>query len=166
MSDNSIDPMPEFDQIQLEQSMETFRMIQGKIFSVVLGLTVADVTLIGFAVEGKNAWIALIGAVCFVIMYLYIFISRQFLNASVLTALSIEKKYGSKDIDWLVTSCIKNSTSKQIREQLLNEFPYYNSNYTNQRKPTFGFTKSRYGAEITLFVLFAIQVVTCLIIAC
>jgi hypothetical protein len=110
----------EFEKIQLVQSLETFRMIQSKLFNVIIGLILANVTIIGFAIDKQKPAIALIGVACYVLMNFYIKKARKFMSAAITTAVSIEEKYGDKSIEWLVTSSLKKTSNKDVVKKLSN----------------------------------------------
>lgn len=151
----------EFQKIQLEQSMETFRMIQNKIFMVISGLIVANVTIIGFAIEKQKPLIALIGIACYLLMWFYIKICRRFMIAAITTAMSIEEKYGEKDIHWLVTSSIEKTANKEVRTKISNIGKLENQNERLeelQKLSLTGFTVNKWLMDILIWGFCIIQI--------
>jgi hypothetical protein len=159
----------EFEKIQLEQSMETFRMIQDRLFMIILGLIVANVTIIGFAIDKQKPLIALIGIACYILMWFYIKVSRRFINAATITAMSIEEKYGDRSIEWLVTSSLKKTANKDVRNTILNIRKLNNlEDRLNiiQKLSSTGHTANKWLPELLIGGLCTIQISTVYYLVC
>lgn len=158
----------EFEKIQLEQSMETFRMIQNRLFMVILGLIVANVTIIGFAIEKQKPLIALIGVACYFLMWFYIKVCRRFMSSAITTAMSIEEKYGDKNIEWLVTSSLKKSVNKEVRKKIIDINYLQNQDErlkAIQNLSITGYTGNKYGVQILIFGICLIQIIVTILLA-
>ena len=85
---------------------------------MIYGLIIANVTIIGFAASSNKPIIALIGIPCYILMWFYIKVCRRFLNAATITAMSIEEKYGDKNIECLVTSSLRKAKQKDVSNEI------------------------------------------------
>lgn len=99
----SVQAVPEFSKLQLQQSIETYRVQMSLMVQICTVLVVADATTVGYGVQQKMAGIIWVGIVFPVTMFLLIRVIIRLLVPVLATALAIEAKYKDPEIAGLMS---------------------------------------------------------------
>ena len=109
----------DFSKFQLQEVLSTYRTQYTLLVQVFTVLTIADVSIIGYAVHEKMGGIIFVGIV-FPITMLYVkYRVRKYMTAVIYTGLRIESRHGSPDDDWIVSTYVQlNYGSRYVRDMM------------------------------------------------
>jgi hypothetical protein len=110
-SGKAIDTDKEFVRLQYQQAMETYRTQLNLLIQIATVLVVADATVVGYAISTQIAGVLFVGLIFpLALMFINRLIFR-FTLPVIYVAISLERKFGSDNIDWLATTFISDVVS-------------------------------------------------------
>jgi ascorbate-specific PTS system EIIC-type component UlaA len=102
----------EFVKLQIEQALEIYRAQLSMLLQSLTAFIVGDMTLIGFAVNQRNASMILLGTAFPMVAFYIIKKTNEILVSMLFTAVSLEQKYGGDD-DWLASTLLAVANSPE-----------------------------------------------------
>jgi hypothetical protein len=109
---------PEFIKIQFQETIELFRSQLTMLVQAGTFLLLADVTVIGYAMNTRIAGILCIGALFPIMLWFLVTRVNQLMLPVLFTALSLEHRYGDREGDWLASTFLSTLVSPDYPEQL------------------------------------------------
>jgi hypothetical protein len=103
--------LPEITKLQLQQSIETYRVQMSLLVQICTVLVVADATTVGYAIQQKLAGIIWVGTVFPITMYLIIRVIFRLTLPVLATAIAIESKYKDPEVAGLMSNFVSISIS-------------------------------------------------------
>jgi hypothetical protein len=94
----------DFAALQLKESLETLRTQVNLLIQILSGFIFLNVTIMGFAVTNKLAGLFFVGALIPLAMIFIIQGALKWIVPILYTSVSLEKKYGVQDADYLVST--------------------------------------------------------------
>lgn len=110
--------LPEITKIQLQQSVETYRVQLSLLVQICTVFVVADATTVGYALQQRVAGIFWIGLIFPLTMFLIVQVVFRLSLPVLATAISIETKYKDADVVGLMTTFVAVGMSRTFLEQL------------------------------------------------
>jgi hypothetical protein len=149
--------MPEIAKLQLQQSIETYRVQMTLLVQICGVFVLADGTMVGFAIQQRLAGIIWVGLVFPVTMFLIIRIVYRLTLPVIATAVTIETKYHDGDMTGLMSLFIALGVSQDILLQLRSTALFENEEarlkiYSDLKRPRFA------GSSLTRFGLLVVTV--------
>jgi hypothetical protein len=109
---------PEFIKIQFQETIELFRSQLMMLVQAGTFLLLADVTVIGYAMNTRIAGILFIGTLFPIMLWFLITRMNQMMLPVLFTALSLEHRYGDREGDWLASTFLSTLASPEYQEGL------------------------------------------------
>jgi hypothetical protein len=103
--------LPEITKLQLQQSIETYRVQMSLLVQICTVLVVADATTVGYAIQQKLAGIIWIGVVFPVTMFFIIRVIFRLTLPILATAIAIESRYKDIEVAELMSTFVSVSIS-------------------------------------------------------
>lgn len=132
------DPKPEtaFIISQLQQHVETYRMILTITVQILTVLVLGNVTLVGYAISQQIAGILLIGPLFPVGIIITVFLVGHFAMPIIYSYLNLERKFGGDWADWLGKTFFSYMFTAKFVSQMLEagSLPDWDKRYTALKK--------------------------------
>ncbi len=103
--------LPEITKLQLQQSIETYRVQMSLLVQMCTVLVVADATTVGYGIQQKLAGIIWVGMIFPVTMFLVIRVIFRLTLPVLATAIAIESRYKDTEVPGLMSNFISVSVS-------------------------------------------------------
>ena len=110
--------LPEITKLELQQSIETYRVQMSLLVQICTVLVVADATTVGYAIQQKLAGIIWVGIVFPVTMFLVIRVIFRLTLPVLATAIAIESKYRDPEVAGLLSNFVSTSISPTFLPRL------------------------------------------------
>lgn len=105
---------------QIEQALETFRAQNSLMLQIIIVLILANIYIIGYAINSRIAGFFIIGALFPIIILVIVYRITKFMLPTIYTAIFLEIKYGGNDSDWLASTFISTLISVDYFQSLKN----------------------------------------------
>jgi hypothetical protein len=108
----------EFIRLQLGHAISTYQSLLTQLVQIITVLVIADATLVGYAISTQIAGVMLIGAFFpIMIIIVQLMVNKRSLPV-IYTAVSIENKYKNANIDWLASTFISVTMSREYLNKI------------------------------------------------
>lgn len=108
----------DFIKLQIDQAIKTLRTQLSLGTQIATLLIIADVSIVGYAINNKIAGILFIGALFPIMFWIIYYRLKRLMLPVIYTAVTLENKYGGDDSDWLVSTFVSTIISVEYIESL------------------------------------------------
>jgi hypothetical protein len=138
----------DFVKMQFDQAIETYRTEFTTLIQIVTALIIADLSIVGFAINNHIAGILLIGSLFPLIILSTLIRINKYMLPVVYAAIILENKYGKDSDDWLMSTFISISISPELTETFkrissVDDYKERMKTLRNMDIPTLGIGRNR-----------------------